>query len=243
MSILPTMPSDEVQTTWNGATGHALLRQSVAFIRTVIGSYHAITQRSILEATALDFGCGWGRLTRLLYKYIPYDRIWAVDPWDRSIEMCQECSVLGNLAISDWIPRSLPVDGRRFDLIIAFSVFTHLSEKVANIAARTLRGHLTDDGLIAMTIRPVEYWHHYYEFAAHGLDPKVARPQVLRRHHEYGFAFLPHNGQKIEGEVTYGDTSMTLEYIETNFEGLRIRAVDWHEIDPVQLIVFLGRDA
>jgi trans-aconitate methyltransferase len=34
------------------------------------------------DARVLDYGCGRGRLTRLLYKYIPYSRLYALDPWD-----------------------------------------------------------------------------------------------------------------------------------------------------------------
>ena len=43
-----------------------------------------------------------------------------------------------------------------FDLIYAFSVFTHLSEKTAHIVLSTLRDHIADTGVLVLTIRPKE---------------------------------------------------------------------------------------
>ena len=47
--------------------------------------------------------------------------------------------------------------------------------------------------------------------------------------------------KKIEGEVTYGDTSMSLEFVRDNFVGLEIAGVEFNEADPLQLIVFLTK--
>ena len=71
------------------------------------------------------------RLIRLLYKYVPVNNIYGVDPWDKSIEICEESNIKANLYISEYIPRTLPTPQNiKFDFIMAFSVFTHLSEKV-----------------------------------------------------------------------------------------------------------------
>jgi SAM-dependent methyltransferase len=236
--ILPAMPSDDVQNNWTGTCGHRLLQQSVAFIRTVVGHYAAHSTVPLREGLALDYGCGWGRLTRLLYKYVPYDRIWGVDPWDRSIEACRSCGLLGHLAISDYLPTSLPVEGNKFDLIIAFSVFSHLSERATRMAASVLASHLSETGLLAITIRPVEYWDF------HSRPRKLTRNEIREvkaLHHDIGFAFAPHNRAPVDGDVTYGDSSMTLDYIAKTFPGLRIVGLDWNETDSLQIIVFLAR--
>src|SRR4029077_744564 len=44
------------------------------------------------------------------------------------------------------------------DLIYAFSVFTHLSERAAIMALTTLRRYVARGGLFVITIRPKEYW-------------------------------------------------------------------------------------
>lgn len=56
----------------------------------------------------------------------------------QSIEQCEQHNVKANLALSQWVPRSLPFE-RQFDLIYAFSVFTHLSEKTVHVVLSTLR--------------------------------------------------------------------------------------------------------
>lgn len=237
--ILPAMPSEEVQSNWTGASGYRLLQQSVVFIRTVVSHYARYSDIPLANAKALDYGCGWGRLTRLLYKYVPYDRIWAVDPWDRSIEICRAYNLLGNLALSDYLPKTLPVHNNKFELIIAFSVFSHLSERATKMAAEVLAKHLSDTGLLAITIRPVEYWD--FHTRPHKLSKKeIAKLQDM--HRERGFVFEPHNRAAIDGDITYGDTSMALDYIKNNFLGLKIVGLDWNETDSLQVIVFLARE-
>src|SRR5690242_126916 len=123
-SYFPSMVTEQDQKGWTGSQGEALLVLSLAFMKTMISGYSAITGNRIGNAKVLDFGCGWGRLIRFLYKYTPVDTIYGVDPWDKSIELCQKHGVKGNLGLSDWVPASLPFDVK-FDLIFAYSVFTH----------------------------------------------------------------------------------------------------------------------
>src|SRR5215831_20216859 len=104
----PLMPSEEVQQQWTGNCGMSLLSQSCAFIKSMVHAWQHHVGRDLISASVLDYGCGWGRLTRLMYKYVPHDNIYAIDPWDISINLCREYGLLGHLAISDYMPRSLP---------------------------------------------------------------------------------------------------------------------------------------
>jgi trans-aconitate methyltransferase len=121
--------------------GSAYSYVSAAFVRTLVSHYEAITGHALEDATVLDYGCGWGCLIRLLYNYVPHEQIYAVDPLDAAIELCRKHGVKAHLALSEYVPRSLPF-ACRFDLIYAFSVFTHLSEKTAHIVLSTLRDHI-----------------------------------------------------------------------------------------------------
>src|SRR5688572_11459648 len=80
----PRMPPDEVQDSWTGSHGEVLLRQTIAFVHSLTYQYEAKLGRAIRDATVLDFGCGWGRILRLLCKFIPADHIYGVDPWKKS---------------------------------------------------------------------------------------------------------------------------------------------------------------
>jgi hypothetical protein len=145
------------------------------------------------------------------------------------------------LLLSDYLPRTLPTpEGLKFDFIMAFSVFTHLSEKVTKICAYTLRDHLSDSGILAITIRPIEYWDFALNLENSAFSQKDIE-ELQDAHEQKGFAFSPHNREKIEDEVTYGDTSMSLQYIKDNFIGLDIVRVEYNKADSLQLIVFLQK--
>lgn len=231
---LPTMPDDDQQRLWTGAAGHTLLAQSIAFVRTVPGYMPSRAGRPFEDAAVLDFGCGWGRLARLVCKFVRPSRLWGVDPWDRSIDLCREHGVLGTFIPSAWIPRELDVP-EALDLVYAFSVFTHLPEEVAVTALRTLTRHMAQGARLLLSIRPVEYWasHDFPRLAAQGYSRKRAEQEHARA----GYAFVPHNRPPIEGIVTYGDTSMTVEYASRLAAPLRLIALEWAPVDSLQLVL------
>lgn len=235
-ALLPAMAPDEVQKSWTGNCGPDLLRQSCNFVRALGCNYVRHTGRMLDGARVLDFGCGYGRLARLMYHFTDPDALYGVDPWDESIRLCHAHGLVENFLLSDYLPETLPTGGLRFDLIYAFSVFTHLSERTAKLCMRTLREALADDGLLAVTIRPVEYWHA--DICARR-DNTVE--QMIETHRREGFAFKPHQREAVDGEVTYGDASMTFEWMRGNFPGWRIVGVDRCIEDGYQVYVFLKK--
>jgi ubiquinone/menaquinone biosynthesis C-methylase UbiE len=224
------MPPDDIQDNWTGNHGIALLGQSLAFTKTVIDGYGELIGKDLKRSVVLDYGCGWGRLIRLLYKHVPYDKIYGVDPWDKSIELCKQYGVKANLAICDYVPDSLPFD-QQFDLIFAFSVFTHLSEKTAKTVFSTMRKYIHDDGILVITIRPKKYWLNYKQ--------GKFKNEMYQVHEKDGFAFIPHHREPINGDITYGDASISLGYIEENFPQWDLVRVITNRVDPIQTIVFL----
>ena len=234
-AYLPTLPSEEIQRRWCGAqtTTRKLMRKSINFTWTLLGAFGELTAGSIESARVLDFGCGWGRLTRMLAKYVREDRLYGVDPDEHVLSMCRQHGVHGTFARSDPIPKSLPFD-ESFELIFAFSVFTHLSEITAKTAVPTLRRYQSDNGLLAVTIRPVEYWRYRQE--AGSLSEEVAA-DMGRAHARTGFAFLPFPRQSLSTEVTYGDASMSIEFAEQLFDGYRLDAVEHTAEDMLQVVL------
>lgn len=228
-AFFPTMAPDAIQDSWTGAHGATLLKQSIAFVRTLVAGYTEITGNGLDGAAVLDYGCGWGRLIRLLYKYTSHENIYAVDPWDKSIELCEQHGIKAHLAVSDYVPKALPFD-RKFQLIYAFSVFTHLSEKTMHVVFPTLRHYVSDTGVLVITIRPKEYWRIHQQ-GAHASD-------MIKTHDEKGFAFLPHNRPPIDGDITYGDTSVTVDYLTQHFPQWRLVRVECNKEDRYQTILF-----
>ncbi len=74
----------------------------------------------------LDFGCGCGRVTRHLQEF-PAAKIHGVDLHGNAIRWCARNLKQGEFAVNALAP-PLAFKDRSFDLIYAFSVFTHLNE-------------------------------------------------------------------------------------------------------------------
>ena len=231
-SWLPSMPSDEVQRNWTGTCGLALLNQSIDFVRSLEKGSQLYQEHSI-QGRVLDFGCGWGRITRPLLHYVNPEQIYGVDPWDVSIALCQQHHCLGQFAVGAYVPTSLPF-AEKFDLIYVFSVFTHLSERTADAALQVLRRHIDDKGLLTITIRPPEYWDLHQ-----GWVEGYSKELLKEQHQTQGFAFMPHFRAPINGDITYGDTSMSLDFINKRWPQWKIAGTDSNPSDPWQIVVFL----
>lgn len=232
---LPEMPDDEVQVSWTGTAGRALLQQSCAFVRSVEAGFLKHVGRSLDNVTILDYGCGWGRHMRLMYRFSSPAKIYGVDASDRSIELCRQHRVLGNLALCEYVPQTLPFEGIYFDLVYAFSVFTHLSEKTMYCALRAIRARIKEDGLLVVTVRPVEYWDRRKEAWLPGKNATDLKAEHLER----GFAFVPHNWEPIDGDITYGDSSISIEYVQTEWKDWELVEHNSSSGDPFQTILFL----
>lgn len=233
-AILPAMASAEVQNNWTGTNGYQLLGQTINFTRSVAYQYQAVTGRTLDSAKIMDFGCGYGRIARLMYRYTDPERVFCVDPLDASLDICRDTRIPSPLFKSDFLLRDLPFADKDFDLIYAFSVFTHLSEKTTRLALETLHRHIAPNGVLVITIRPEEYWQFTPEKVS---DDK--RAEMIASHRAKGFAFSPHNRELIEGEVTYGDTSITLDWLAREFPQWKLKSYDRSLADPYQILLFL----
>ena len=229
-AFFPSMASAEDQNLWTGNHGKVLLNQSLAFMKSMLVGYYEITGKDIKNAKVLDFGFGWGRLIRLLYKFVSYEQIFGIDPWENSIDICRKHGVKAHLAVSDYVPYTIPFD-IQFDLIFAFSVFTHLSEKTCTVSLTTLRRYISNDGLLVITIRPRDYWLIH--------EKGKISSEMFALHDKTGFAFNPHKLPPIDGDITYGDTSISIDYFKRNFTSWEIVKTVLNEEDSHQLLLFL----
>ncbi|RDI99514.1 methyltransferase domain-containing protein [Dyella solisilvae] len=232
---LPAMASSDVQEAWTGSSGYPLLMQSCAFVRNLESNFFRYTGRSIDDTRILDYGCGWGRLIRLMYKFTAPDKIYGCDPWDKSIALCKEAALLGTIEQSEYLPTALPFPEVKFDLIYAFSVFTHLSEQAAHAAMSACRRYIAHDGLMAITVRPRSYWDFHNEVRPR----KVDAAELQQRHQMAGYAFSSDGKISIDGQPVYGDASISLEYMERMWPQWSVVGTDAMLQDGFQTIVYL----
>ena len=152
-AALPDVPEPAIQERWSGLSGVPLAIQSAAFYRLLTQRYAEVGARPLDQSRVLDFGCGWGRLTRFLTRDVPPERLCGCDP---VASILDECRVPATLAQSDVFPERLPFD-ESFDLAFAFSVFTHLSEAAHERCLGALSAGLGPGGILVVTIRPPAY--------------------------------------------------------------------------------------
>ena len=79
---------------------------------------------------------------------------------------------------------------------------------------------------------------------------------LKKQHDDEGFAFAPHNGLErcfaaieralaqrgkppIDGDITYGDTSMTFRWLSVNIPEWKVASYDHTLDDILQLVVYL----
>lgn len=234
--ILPIMPSAYVQNKWTGSSGLTLLRSSCAFIRSLINLYEKLTERNIFHARVLDYGCGWGRLSRLLLKEVPRTQLFAADAWQESLDIFLASHIHDKVTLVDEYPQGPIWGDLKMDLIFLFSVFTHTSPLCTSHILSSLRQTIASDGVLIITVRPEEYWKHQ-----NNIDRPVLE-NLISEHKSTGYAFNPHrrpvhSNEKIE-DIPYGDCSISLDYL-AKIPHWKIAALDYNLIDPLQTIVAL----
>lgn len=233
--VLPRMASEDVQRNWTGAAGPQLLAGTTNFIEILNRNFGEFCHRSIPRAKVLDYGCGYGRMMRLMYYFTNPEHIYGVDPWDKSIEICKQDQVLGSLIHSEYLLRSLPLPENYFDVIYSYSVFTHTSMKITLSALQTLHRYIAPSGMLVITTRPTEFWRTELMMERPGYNLE----RLLAQHREAGYAFLPSTWNlPADGESIFGDTSIDPDWIVRNFPEWTLRAYD-RGIDGYQVILIL----
>ena len=244
LSFLPRLPAPELQELWNGRSGVPLAVQSQSFYRKLRAGYQRHAARPLSEASVLDFGCGWGRLTRYLARDVAPGRLYGCDPVQGILDVGRADGVPAVLAVSDFLPETLPFD-ERFDLGFAFSVFTHLSEEAHRHSLRALHRSLRPDGILVVTIRPPAYLRES-ELMQPVLETLGPEPQrALAR---AGYFFAPHAATPVHpqydgrGEIHYGETVITMAYVHEHWSPLfTVLDVDLLLDDPFQVVLTLRR--
>jgi len=244
-ALLPGAPEPQLQEMWNGLSGIALARQSRTFYARLRESYAQHGPRPLGDSTVLDFGCGWGRLTRMFARDVAPGALYGCDPAQTILDVCTQLRVPATLARSEFVPERLPFE-RRFDLAYAFSVFTHLSERSHRACLTALHDALEPGGILVVTIRPPAFIYAN-ELIAPAREHLRRDPELLSR---ASYLFVPHMAieqhpqYSAGGEMDYGETIVTLTYVREHwtelFELLHVRI---QLEDPHQLMLTLRRPA
>lgn len=124
--ILPGFPPPNLQEIFVGKSNEDALNEAYTFYRFIKTQLGNIST----DSTILDFGVGWGRIIRFFAKDVEENNLFGVDVDPEILKMALSLRVPGNLLCIEPLGK-LPVQDKFFDIIYAFSVFSHLSENSA----------------------------------------------------------------------------------------------------------------
>ncbi len=103
----------------------------------------------------LDFGCGCGRVLR--YWTVCADtRVWGTDMNGYLVEACQRCVPFARIGKNS-MAASLDYADQSFDLVYAFSVFTHMDIKAQQAWRDELRRILRPGGILLLSVHGKAY--------------------------------------------------------------------------------------
>jgi SAM-dependent methyltransferase len=148
---LPGFPRDEVQRQFVGSAGAHSLREGFRFF-TVVKAYAESCGAPLATSTrVLDFGCGWGRMLRCFLRDVAATNLHGVDVDASMVELCR--SLFGPLGRFDVVPARPPAATLTgpYDLIYAYSVFSHLNEEYHLAWVEELARVLRPGGLLLAT--------------------------------------------------------------------------------------------
>lgn len=238
-AALPAYPSADIQRAWAGNADSLLLQKTALFSRLAEAAYLRHTGAPLAGRRILDYGCGWGRMMRQMLYFTDPAGLTGVDPWTKSLEVCRETRVVGELVQIPYRPTSLPEAVHDIDFAVAFSVFTHIGEANAQEILSAVRGVMAPGGVFILTVRPVEYWRNRV-----GVIGEETVAAMTAEHDAGRWAFVPSGAVANAGSAEYGESSAPLPVLARLAEtaGWRLAGTEWLLIDPMQVLVVLVAD-
>lgn len=234
------MPSPEKQKRWVGDHGVSLMSRSCSVIRLFDILSWRTTGAGLNGKRILGYGCGWGRLLRLMNYYSDVANVVGVDPMQDSLDACAQSEVPNKVWRIDTRPSPDEPHGAGsdFDFVYLFSVFSHTPEEVTLAILRKIARMTTSDAVVVGTIRTIEWVS-----VRQGVWAEENISALKRTYEATGYGFVPISGDKNLARADYGDTIMTPDYYAklVAAAGWKIAAIDRDVLEPFQICVALKK--
>lgn len=222
---MPQFPPEQLQIDTTGLGGIAGVTQAAAFYAEAVDTAERLG-RPITEASRiLDFGSGWGRVTRLFMRDTRLANIVGVDVDPDFVNISNRLFGSDNFHICSPQPPTQFADAS-FDLVSAYSVFSHLSESTCRNWIEEFARVLKPGGLFIFTTR--DEWflgvceqlshskelNHHQTFLAKLFDDW----QEARRQFRAGqFLHRATGGGGVRDDSFYGESFIPRAYIEREY--------------------------
>ena len=129
-------PDPSIQQITNSLSGAVTANASVEIFKGFI-NHNFFHKKLNNQIKILDYGCGWGRITRLFSYFVKDSNIYGVDPNEILINAAKKSLPSFNFNLMHNL-KELEFSNDYFDLIILNSIFSHLSYNSLNFTLRQL---------------------------------------------------------------------------------------------------------
>jgi hypothetical protein len=217
---MPRFPHAQLQTRFIGSADEHALREGFNFYQHVKGYSAALGMPLRPSSKVLDFGSGWGRYPRLFWNDVDEENLFGVDVDQDVLAVCRGIGTPGRFFHIDPVG-PLPFEDGFFDLIVSYSVFSHLPEPVARHWMRELSRVAKSGCVFAYTTEPRRFLDFILDIPSNTSNDwhaalgrfKSEIPGLLARFDEGQFCYLSTSGgQNLDRDV-YGDAAVPERYI------------------------------
>lgn len=128
--VFPRFPPASLQERIHGHSGATAVKESFEFHQ-LVSAFAAKLQLDINRDTKiLDFGSGWGRIVRPFMAKTELKNIHGFEPNPMFVQVARACNPYVSFASGGYAPPTVFAD-KRFDMVVSWSVFTHLPVALA----------------------------------------------------------------------------------------------------------------
>ena len=231
---LPGFPPPEVQIQFTGSAGEQTLQEAFAFYAMIREACAKLGRPAAADSRLLDFGVGWGRLLRMFLRDVAEENLYGCDVDADVLALCRTLGMPGNLD-RIYPGGKLPYPDAFFDVIVSYSVFTHLPEPVHLHWLAELARVARPGAVFVLTLEPRSFIDDVARLGESGDHPQLwlrqlARfagtcPQLYEAFDSGQIAYIPTGGGEYRDNAAYGDAIVPLAYVEREWS----RYFDVHE--------------
>jgi ubiquinone/menaquinone biosynthesis C-methylase UbiE len=229
----PGFPPEELQRNFVGSANETTLHEAFAFFRHIQRWRAKLGITFTSTSKVLDFGTGWGRIIRYFLRDIEPRNLHGVDVDPDIVRIAADSGLPCQFSV---VPALGPTEfpDETFDVVLAYSVFSHLTEVAATGWIKELARITKPGGLFIATTEA----RHFIDFCASlaGKDHEFSwhqllstafpEPEEARRAYDAGeFVYAATGGGDHRDSSFYGDACVSKKYIVKHW------CEDWKLLD------------